>query len=332
MSESGQPQLRVGILMGICAFGASRGVPMPRLLAAAGVEPEVFADADAKVDGLGVLEVWRVLEEALPDQPLGLQLCEMVPPSAYGVLDHVSRTAATVRASIEAYQRYIHVVSTTAVTRLEVGPEVAWLWLDNHPSVERAGHPADFGLAHARRCFLRAGATVEDLVQVALGHRSFGGLQAYEAHFGCPVVANQPRSGIAFRTEALSRPNRASDPALSALLTGRLAELEGPPNGSGDIGSAVVRVAHGADYDAARIAKQLGMSLRTLQRRAREQGTTVRSLVGDARARHAQTLLRDRSLSVEDVAYLVGYAEMRSFNRAFQKTTGKTPARWRRQA
>jgi len=52
--------------------------------------------------------------------------------------------------------------------------------------------------------------------------------------------------------------------------------------------------------------------------------------VGDARRAHAQRLLRDPSLSIEEVAERLGYASERSFRRAFERWEGVTPAGFRR--
>jgi transcriptional regulator GlxA family with amidase domain len=44
----------------------------------------------------------------------------------------------------------------------------------------------------------------------------------------------------------------------------------------------------------------------------------------------AKDRLRDASLSLEEVAYIVGFSEVRAFRRAFRRWTGTTPGRYRR--
>jgi len=46
----------------------------------------------------------------------------------------------------------------------------------------------------------------------------------------------------------------------------------------------------------------------------------------------AIAVLRDRSMGIEDVAFLLGYAEPSTFFRSFKRWTGTTPRRFRDQA
>jgi AraC-like DNA-binding protein len=81
--------------------------------------------------------------------------------------------------------------------------------------------------------------------------------------------------------------------------------------------------------DLARVAKHVAMSTRTVQRRLEEHGTSYQDLVDDVRAAMARALLRDRARSIIDVAFELGYADLKGFYRAFRRWTGTTPAEFR---
>jgi AraC-like DNA-binding protein len=81
-----------------------------------------------------------------------------------------------------------------------------------------------------------------------------------------------------------------------------------------------------------RIAKSLGMSARTLQRRLGELGTTYQDLLDDVRRRSARRLLASTDLGTGEVAFLLGFEEVNSFSRAFHSWEGTTPSRWRARA
>jgi AraC-like DNA-binding protein len=78
-----------------------------------------------------------------------------------------------------------------------------------------------------------------------------------------------------------------------------------------------------------KIAKSLGMSPRTLQRRLEELGTTYQVLLDDVRRRSARRLLTSTDLDATEVAFLLGFEEVNSFTRAFHGWEGTTPTRWR---
>jgi AraC-like DNA-binding protein len=86
----------------------------------------------------------------------------------------------------------------------------------------------------------------------------------------------------------------------------------------------------GVDAGMDEIARQLTLSTRTLRRRLTEAGTSYRALVDEVRQTLAEELLDTGVLSVEDVAYRLGYAEASSFIHAFKRWTGMTPAAFAR--
>ncbi|MEQ1570618.1 MAG: helix-turn-helix domain-containing protein [Myxococcota bacterium] len=79
------------------------------------------------------------------------------------------------------------------------------------------------------------------------------------------------------------------------------------------------------------IARQAHVSVRTLNRRFREQvGTTPLQWLIRARVRRGQALLERTELSVEQVADAVGFGSALSFRQHFRRVVGRSPQGWRR--
>jgi AraC-like DNA-binding protein len=76
-------------------------------------------------------------------------------------------------------------------------------------------------------------------------------------------------------------------------------------------------------------ANLLGMSSRTLQRRLSENETSFNELLDQTRFDSAKQLLRDKSISVSDICYELGYANPANFTRAFRRWAGVTPRQHR---
>src|SRR6266446_2248084 len=79
----------------------------------------------------------------------------------------------------------------------------------------------------------------------------------------------------------------------------------------------------------AKVAKELALSSRSLQRRLEELGTSYQAVLGDVRRETALRLLESTDLDAGQVAFLLGFAELNSFTRAFRAWEGTTPSRWR---
>jgi len=156
----------------------------------------------------------------------------------------------------------------------------------------------------------------------------------YERHFGCPVLFHQQRNGARLLRRALDTPLPGADARLQDYYRS-VAERYESGLAAGDALPARVqrlfiqRMAFG-EPDREDIARALNTSVRTLQRQLRELGMSYRELVEQARLAAAKQELLASERPVHEVAFLVGYADVRSFRRAFQRWTGLGPAEFRR--
>lgn len=104
----------------------------------------------------------------------------------------------------------------------------------------------------------------------------------------------------------------ANGDALVLDLVGRIERaLPGPPS-------------------VAELAASLGISERTLSRHVhRATGRSTFALVQSVKLRRARTLLATSTMSVEQIAGAVGYADATALRRAMRRVTGATPSRFR---
>jgi AraC-like DNA-binding protein len=79
------------------------------------------------------------------------------------------------------------------------------------------------------------------------------------------------------------------------------------------------------------VAVELGMSPRTLARRLALEGSSFAAVLREVRSALADRYLADRTLPISQIAWLLGYAEISAFTRAFQHWTGMVPSEARAQ-
>jgi AraC-like DNA-binding protein len=84
------------------------------------------------------------------------------------------------------------------------------------------------------------------------------------------------------------------------------------------------RLPDGAPAQSA-MARVLGMSARTLQRRLNAAGVSYQSLLDDARRELAAVYLNE-GWSVTETAFTLGFADCSSFSRAYRRWTGTAPS------
>jgi len=87
--------------------------------------------------------------------------------------------------------------------------------------------------------------------------------------------------------------------------------------------------AHLADVTIETAAAALGFSVRNLQRRLSEHGTSFRSEVSDLRVQEATRMLAASDAKIADVAAAAGWSSTQHFASTFRKRFGAAPAEWR---
>ncbi|WP_416368357.1 AraC family transcriptional regulator ligand-binding domain-containing protein [Tritonibacter mobilis] len=253
-----------------------------------------------------------------------------------GVLGLAMKTAPTLRASLERLERYWQVVTDTAIYRLDTSQDPALLIFEartgHHPVLDFRNEGAFAGLARNMRLFVE-GELVLDYV--TFRHACRSDPEQYQAHFGCPVRFEAEQNVIALRKEMLDLPNRLGDAAVSDFLTTHLETEIGTLQDETSVRAGLLRLLTPALSNgvpqAADVAREMGMSERTLYRRLADEGLTFRDVLTEAQSSLAQELLKDSRSSIAEIAFLTGFSEQSTFSRAFKRWVGQAPAQFRQQ-
>lgn len=251
-----------------------------------------------------------------------------------GVLGHVLMNCATLHEAYSQLARYIRLLGQIGQPVLEWhGPQahLIWQWPYDTPA---PGVVAQFMLA-ARATFTRWLSGRSDLRFDA--HFHFPRPHDISAHariFGGVIHYGQPVSKLVFAAEHLKLPVVAADQELRRQVEDRaqslLATLSDEPQLLRQLKAVLgTRLAHGhATLEHA--AQALGTTARTLQRRLSTAGVGFQTALDAVRRERAEQLLRDGSVSLSQIAFLLGYTEQSTFQNAFRRWAGMAPGEFRR--
>lgn len=170
--------------------------------------------------------------------------------------------------------------------------------------------------------------------EVSFSHEAPEDFSAHESHFRCPVRFSASSDGMEISDEVLRAGNRLGDARISEFFDSHLdRELEKFAVGARLEQQVCSHIAHALSDGApkvADIARRMGLSGRTLQRRLAAEGHLFQDLVDGARRDLADKLLRRTDFALAEIAFLTGYSEQSTFTRAFKRWYGQTPANFRR--
>lgn len=309
------------------------GADRSALIRAAGLSPRVLEDPDARLPVRWSLDLWEAIVRALPRPDLGVEMGRSRALRDLGLVGYTMLHSPTLAIAFERLQRYGRIVSEAVDVRVETDADRLTLEFRRNPAFERLRQPVDYTLA-------RVVAAARELTGVAIvpaetrfaypeGPRT----AAHRDLFGAHVVLGADRPGVTFHASDAARPVVAAEGELGQYLDRlaeqTLAEIPDRRTFVGQVRRSIWDRFDGTPPTLDEVADELGFSPRSLQRRLAERGTSFATLRDEMRREMATRLLAGHELSIQEIGYLLGYADPSAFHRAFRRWEGVAPKHFR---
>lgn len=153
-----------------------------------------------------------------------------------------------------------------------------------------------------------------------------------EKLFGCPVRSSRPKNAIVFDRKWLEGSpefgNELSHLEAVRLCDQLLREMKERIGLGGEVRQVLLHnIARNLTIDA--VAKRLDIPVRSLKRKLHQEETSYRQIAIELKSQIAERYLRDTHLTIEEIAYCLGYSEAAGFRQAFRRWTKKSPQEFR---
>jgi AraC-like DNA-binding protein len=332
---SKEPPVPSALAPALLRFVRAQGGDTSLLADRIGLDSSAENADEAMVTASASSELLAAASEMLGEPFLALRLPADLPLRRYGHAELASRASATIGEALARIARYASLVHPAIECELEVAGDDA-LWHQRTPGRPRGlgRHAHEYALAYVLTQARRESALPLFATRAWFSHPRPPDLTTLHRFFGTRDLAfGEIESGFALPSGVLSAPMLGGDPRLLATAT-ELAEaaLRAQPNAQNLTPLVTARIeaniAEGASMDA--LASALHMSSRTLQRRLEQEGTRFSEVVDGVREKVARVLIKDESLTLSEIAYRLGFADLATFSRAFKRWTGRPPGGFRR--
>ncbi len=155
---------------------------------------------------------------------------------------------------------------------------------------------------------------------------------AYAAFIGKPITTGDKNLLVLSKEDALvpfiSR-NESMWEFFEPELKRRLSMMETDDSYAARVRSALMELLPSGECTIDDVAKKLGYSKRSLQRKLQEEDTNFQKQLNHTRELLAKTYLANTDMTAEDIAFLLVYQEIGSFLRAFTVWTGQTVSEYK---
>lgn len=314
------------------------------ILRRAGLSERDFEAGDGnpshqRMSAIGQARFLDYAAEALEDSAFGLHLAQQTDPRDAGILFYVTSGGKNIAEALTLFARYCRIVNEAVRVKLIRTPEALAVGFN---LVGLAGHSArqnaEFAIAVVLKALREVAGQNIRPTRAAFAHARNSDLREFERFYGCPVEFGRASSGgasfdmlLEFSNDTIATPLITADQKLlNALQPFCDMAAKERKTAAGTLRAAVENeveklLPHGKARMQA-VAKALALSARTLGRRLADEGTSYDDVVDQLRRSLAVQYLKERSMSLSQIAWLLGYEGSTSFNHAFKRWTGLSPS------
>jgi AraC-like DNA-binding protein len=325
-------------LRGLVQAASALGVDRHALLRALDL-PAARLDADEEAPALLLAKAWQVAPELSRDPLFGLHAGAHAEVGTYDVLDYLFTTASTLGDACRVVARHYRLMTDISRVSLIVDGDIGrfqhWVPPDY---VEPLRHAWDYFFSGSLKRIRGVLPEPLTLHAIHLMHQAPSGENPgeYTRAFGCEVVFGHPVSEFVFDARQLELSLSTANPSLHRVVLRHADELLSrlPPEGDTVTRARAVLddMLSDAEVSLESVARRLGVSDRTLQRKLAESGLTYTTLVDRAREELAVRHLESGTRGMAEVAFRLGFSTSAAFSRAFQRWRGESPSEYQKRA
>lgn len=310
------------------------GLPRDSLLSALSLDTDILKDKERRIPARLFLALLTDIVAMGGRDDIGLVMAEQARPGTFSALGYAAMSCATLGDAAALIPIYEDVVLDIGITTLEVQGDVAMLaWQAKHPAAQI--RPLHDVIVAGWFCFAQWVTGLSEFypVRVSFTHARPTDIAHYQKLFCCDLQFNATRNAIEFDANFLRIPIVQADHAFNRLMRSKADELMAQLATLGSMRQRVVALLQTSlprqQATLTSAAAMLNLSERTLRRRLAEEHCSFQQILTEVRVRLASLYLKDPTLTLLDIALLLGYADQSSFTTAFKSWHGLTPGHWR---
>jgi len=272
-------------------------------------------------------ELWESYCALLPDPLAGLRLGLDIQVGHLDSAGMLLVTCDTLGEALEQLVEYAPVIGAGGDFSLQQQGALAWIEYQPHLAVRQSERVEAVLATQLNLTRWSTGGRFQPH-SIHFAHAPLSAQADYRELVGCPLQFNAGHNRLSFSVDQLSLPLIQANSALRDHLR-QLADETLEALGQHSLSAEVQRAVRlQPRWGKERIAEQLGISGRHLNRKLAEEGLSFKALRETVLQEMACQALQGRQ-SVAQIAEQLGFSDENAFVRAFRRWQGMTPARYR---
>lgn len=326
-------EVSVTVLKQLFQYLKSLGVDIDEFLCTLDVDPQAAQSPDGYIPIETYLLIQDGAAEYIEDPYLGLHMGEFAEAGSYSILGYLMMNCETLGQAMEKSGRYSRIIGNLIEAKAKLGFNKVKVIFDTPPYAPNMSRHC-FESTFSSTMRLMRTLTGKDLkpIQVSFIYPTPESTTEYERIFQCPVLFEQKTNSVTIDPRIANIPIQYANPELREYFENYakefIAEMDMRESYTNEVTKIILARLDDESLSINKVAKELAVSVRTLQNRLKDEGVVFSDLVQDIREKLAKKYLK-QNYSVEEITYMLGYSEPSSFRKAFKKWSGTTPRQFR---
>lgn len=310
-----------------------RGLSAEAMEAETGLRSEQLNDLDERIPYATQMHLMEFAMNWFGSPELTFEIGKESSPEKFGVVGHVIRSSANLREAANQAVRYSKLMCDThEMQYVEEGERCSLIMHFISPEF--------FSIPVTETAFSSAiqmiGTLTEQPIvplEVHFQYDQPAYSALYEQYMNCPLKFNQPDSRIVTSCYDMEVPLSSTDRYLSTVMEKHanfLMEQMEEDKLEDQVKTYIVDHLPSGDVNIEMVADHMHMSRWTLMRKLKDEGTSFQDIFKQMRKKLAFNYLQTRKFSISEVAFLLGFSEPSTFNRAFKSWSGQSPGEFRK--
>jgi AraC-like DNA-binding protein len=319
-----------------CERLKNEGVEVKALLHKAGLTEQQIDDRCSRLAVKDQIRFLDLAAETLKDEYLGFHLAQTFDLRMSGLFYYVLASSETLGEALRRAARYSAIVNEGITLTLREGRDVGiglgYVGIPRHSDRQQI----EFSMVVLVRICRQLTNRQLPARRVSFAHWRSGEPAEFKSFFDRDVVFGASADEMAFSGSINEMTVVSGDPYLNEILITyceqALADRSRKLNSfTSSVENAIAVLLPHGQARAGAIARKLGVSRRTLARRLSSEGLTFARVLQRLKFDLAKRHLHDETLSISEIAWLLGYQDVSAFTNAFKRWTGKAPRTMRRE-
>lgn len=309
------------------------GLEANALFRSCGLEIAQLTNSTAYFDADNLTRLWKMVVEITGDEYFGLKMGRIAPINPFGIYSSAFLSNSSFSDAISNAIKYQSTLGTGLCLQQAADPTQLKVVIEafgNDLPPSREGYDATLSLIAASLQSICKPPIQTKAIEFA--YEQPNDLTPYRQIFTDPIYFGRDHFSITFDPNTINHSLIFADKELHQYHKNNLEKataLTRVTTLSEQVSQLIHKRLDKGEPTVGEIAKELNVSVRTLQRNLAQEGPNFRQLLEEVRINLVKDYLESPFVNLQELHFLLGYSDQSNFYRAFRRWFGKTPGEFR---